>query len=204
MGSAGGNDAAWILSSGASMADIHAYRGDLSTILTAAPSETAAMAAVAPAGPPPTTRIVFIDTLNPFSATSGQTIPPVSVSIDAGAHRATGLHIMRSQGHACKASLIAMKRAFEREILDRPDVPDELANRAYRELTRIHRYLGDTAFVVEAIRHDPMPVRRVLGVPRRFRPRCQPSMIAARGGGSYRRTTGTRRGPYSVRLSFAY
>lgn len=57
-----------------------------------------------------------------------------------------------------------MKRALEPEILDRPDVPDELANRAYRDLTRIHHYLGDTAFIVEAIRHDPMPVRRVLDI----------------------------------------
>jgi SAM-dependent methyltransferase len=57
-----------------------------------------------------------------------------------------------------------MKRAFELEILDRPDVPDELANRAYRDLTRIHRCLGDTAFIVKAIRRDPLPVRRVLDI----------------------------------------
>ncbi|HYW48751.1 MAG TPA: methyltransferase domain-containing protein [Bryobacteraceae bacterium] len=57
-----------------------------------------------------------------------------------------------------------MKRAFQLEILDRPDVPDELADRAYRELTRIHRYLGDTALIVKAIRRDPLPVRRVLDI----------------------------------------
>lgn len=57
-----------------------------------------------------------------------------------------------------------MKRAMEGEILDRPDVPDALANEAYCALTRIHRYLGDTAFIVKAIRHDPLPVRRVLDV----------------------------------------
>jgi SAM-dependent methyltransferase len=57
-----------------------------------------------------------------------------------------------------------MKRAVEQEILDRPDVPDALANEAYRDLTRIHRYLGDTAFIVKAIRHDPLPVRRILDI----------------------------------------
>jgi SAM-dependent methyltransferase len=71
---------------------------------------------------------------------------------------------MRSETHAEPASRIAMKRAVEREILDRPDVPDALANQAYRQLTRIHRYLGDTAFIVKAIRHDPLPVRRVLDI----------------------------------------
>jgi SAM-dependent methyltransferase len=71
---------------------------------------------------------------------------------------------MRSETHAEPASRIVMKRAVEREILDRPDVPDVLANEAYRDLTRIHRYLGDTAFIVRAIRRDPLPVRRVLDI----------------------------------------
>jgi SAM-dependent methyltransferase len=74
------------------------------------------------------------------------------------------LHIMRGENDAGTAARIAMKRALEREILDRPDVPDEMANRAYAELTRIHRYLGDTAFIVKAIRHDPLPVRSVLDI----------------------------------------
>jgi hypothetical protein len=57
-----------------------------------------------------------------------------------------------------------MKRALELEILDGPDVPEELADRAYAELTRIHRYLRDTAFIVKAIRHDPLPVRGVMDI----------------------------------------
>jgi 2-polyprenyl-3-methyl-5-hydroxy-6-metoxy-1,4-benzoquinol methylase len=55
-------------------------------------------------------------------------------------------------------------RSFEAEILDGGDVPDALAARAYRELTRIHRFLGDTAAVASAIRRDPLPVHRVLDV----------------------------------------
>lgn len=57
-----------------------------------------------------------------------------------------------------------MRAGLEREILDMPDVPDELAIRAYAELTRFHRYLGNTAFLIDAIRRDPLPVRRVLDI----------------------------------------
>ena len=55
-------------------------------------------------------------------------------------------------------------RVHQRELLDRGDVPDLLAAQAYRELAGIHRWLGDTRFVVSAIRRDPLPVRRVLDV----------------------------------------
>lgn len=43
-------------------------------------------------------------------------------------------------------------------------VPDEVVRRAYRDLARIHRWLGDTGFIIRAIRRDPLPVRRVLDV----------------------------------------
>jgi SAM-dependent methyltransferase len=57
-----------------------------------------------------------------------------------------------------------VRRSFESEILDRGGVPEHLVTRAYRDLTRIHRCLGDTASVVAAVRRDPLPVRRVLDV----------------------------------------
>jgi SAM-dependent methyltransferase len=57
-----------------------------------------------------------------------------------------------------------VRRSFESEILDRGGVPDDLVMRAYRDLTRIHRCLGDTASVVAALRKDPLPVRRVMDV----------------------------------------
>jgi SAM-dependent methyltransferase len=50
------------------------------------------------------------------------------------------------------------------ELLDADDVPDELVKRAYRDLARIHWWLGDTHLVIRAIRRDPMPVRRILDV----------------------------------------
>ncbi len=57
-----------------------------------------------------------------------------------------------------------MIRTNQAEILDQHDVPEELVDRAYRDLARIHHWMGDTNFIVRAIRRDPLPVRRVLDV----------------------------------------
>jgi SAM-dependent methyltransferase len=57
-----------------------------------------------------------------------------------------------------------MIQTNETEILDENGVPDELVGRAYRDLARIHGWLGDTRCIVTAIRRDPLPVRRILDV----------------------------------------
>ena len=57
-----------------------------------------------------------------------------------------------------------MRRTNQAEILDEHGVPDDLVERAYRDLARIHHWMGDTNFIVRAIRRDPLPVRRVLDV----------------------------------------
>jgi SAM-dependent methyltransferase len=57
-----------------------------------------------------------------------------------------------------------MVRKNEAEILDYPGIPDQLVERAYRDLARIHSWLGDTNFIVRAINRDPLPVHRVLDV----------------------------------------
>jgi SAM-dependent methyltransferase len=57
-----------------------------------------------------------------------------------------------------------MQRENVPEILDAPDVPDEQARRAYRDLARIHHWLGDTEYIIGAIRQNPWPVRRILDV----------------------------------------
>jgi SAM-dependent methyltransferase len=57
-----------------------------------------------------------------------------------------------------------MTRKYEAEILDSAGVPEALVERAYLDLARIHRWLGDTNLVVRAIGEDPRPVRRVLDV----------------------------------------
>jgi len=48
--------------------------------------------------------------------------------------------------------------------MEADDTPDRLIAAAYRDLTRIHRFLGDTSAVAAAIRNDPLPVRRILDV----------------------------------------
>jgi SAM-dependent methyltransferase len=57
-----------------------------------------------------------------------------------------------------------MARQNEAEILDGEDVPDDQATRAYRQLARVHRLIGDTAFVIRAIRSDPLRVCRILDI----------------------------------------
>jgi len=55
-------------------------------------------------------------------------------------------------------------RRHEPEILDGNGLPDELVWRAYRDIARIHRWLGDTHFMIRAIRRDCDRVRRILDV----------------------------------------
>ena len=62
------------------------------------------------------------------------------------------------------ATIGSVRRADEPEILDGRGLPDELVRRAYLELFRVHRFLGDTGAIVRAIRRDPLPVRRILDV----------------------------------------
>jgi SAM-dependent methyltransferase len=50
------------------------------------------------------------------------------------------------------------------EILEQGGVAEELIDRAYWDLARIHRWLGDTRFVVRAIRRNPVAVRQVLDI----------------------------------------
>jgi SAM-dependent methyltransferase len=57
-----------------------------------------------------------------------------------------------------------MLRVDQFEILDTPEIPDECAGKTYRELARIHRWLGDTRCIRRAIAADPLPVRRILDV----------------------------------------
>jgi SAM-dependent methyltransferase len=57
-----------------------------------------------------------------------------------------------------------MLRTDETEILDDPSLPDDMVERAYRDIAAIHRWLGDTRLITRAIRRDSMPVRRILDV----------------------------------------
>ena len=57
-----------------------------------------------------------------------------------------------------------MERSFEPELLDTERFPDAVVARAYRDLTRLHRFLGHTPALIRAIRRDPLPVHRVLDI----------------------------------------
>src|SRR5580704_5753591 len=57
-----------------------------------------------------------------------------------------------------------MLRQDEPEMLDDTSLPEDLVNRAYRDMASIHRWLGDVRFMVRAIRADSTPVRRILDV----------------------------------------
>jgi SAM-dependent methyltransferase len=57
-----------------------------------------------------------------------------------------------------------MERQNKAEILDGQDIPDDQVTRAYGQLARVHRLIGDTALVVRAIRRDALPVRRILDI----------------------------------------
>src|SRR5947199_4459884 len=57
-----------------------------------------------------------------------------------------------------------LDRSFVLEIIDNPDLPDELVFEMHRDLTRTHRWLGNTAAIISALKRDPLPVRRVLDI----------------------------------------
>lgn len=50
------------------------------------------------------------------------------------------------------------------ELLDGDEVSNDEAVRAYEQLARIHRLIGDTAVVVRAIRRNAPPVSRILDI----------------------------------------
>jgi SAM-dependent methyltransferase len=57
-----------------------------------------------------------------------------------------------------------MQRARISELLEDPSIPEAVAVRAYRDLARTERLLGNQAAILRALRADPLPVHRVLDV----------------------------------------
>jgi SAM-dependent methyltransferase len=57
-----------------------------------------------------------------------------------------------------------LERSFTPEIMDNPDLPADVMLKVHRDLTRAHRWLGNTAAIVSALKRDPLPVRRVLDI----------------------------------------
>jgi SAM-dependent methyltransferase len=48
--------------------------------------------------------------------------------------------------------------------MDDPNLPGELMKQIHDDLTRTHRWLGNTAAILKAIKYDPLPIQRVLDV----------------------------------------
>jgi SAM-dependent methyltransferase len=57
-----------------------------------------------------------------------------------------------------------LQRSFAPEIIDNPDLPDDLMREVHKDLTRTHRWLGNTAAIISALKRDPLPIRRVLDI----------------------------------------
>ena len=57
-----------------------------------------------------------------------------------------------------------MIRENQLELLEFDGIPDNLVERAYKDLARIHNWLGDTRFIVDALRRDELPCRQILDV----------------------------------------
>jgi SAM-dependent methyltransferase len=57
-----------------------------------------------------------------------------------------------------------LKRSYTPEIIDGPDLPDDVMRKVHGDLTRAHRWLGNTAAILSALKRDPLPVRRVLDI----------------------------------------
>jgi len=57
-----------------------------------------------------------------------------------------------------------MRRSHVREIAEEPDFPEEILEIIYRDIARLHVWLGNTAAILRALREDNRPVRKVLDV----------------------------------------
>jgi SAM-dependent methyltransferase len=57
-----------------------------------------------------------------------------------------------------------MERCTTGELLEDTDLPDHVVARAYRDLDRTHRWLGNTAEILRLLCQGPVPARSVLDI----------------------------------------
>src|SRR6185503_21332472 len=57
-----------------------------------------------------------------------------------------------------------MKRSFDPEIIDDPNLPEETLTLVYRDLTRTHRFLGNIRALVFELGRNRHPLHRVLDI----------------------------------------
>jgi 2-polyprenyl-3-methyl-5-hydroxy-6-metoxy-1,4-benzoquinol methylase len=57
-----------------------------------------------------------------------------------------------------------MRRSFAPEIMDDPRMPEEARARFHHQLAFVHRFLGNHRAILQALRRDSRPIRRVLDI----------------------------------------
>lgn len=57
-----------------------------------------------------------------------------------------------------------MRRSLAPEIMDDPQVPYETWERFHRHLGSLHRFLGNQRAILDALRRNPFPIKRVLDI----------------------------------------
>jgi 2-polyprenyl-3-methyl-5-hydroxy-6-metoxy-1,4-benzoquinol methylase len=57
-----------------------------------------------------------------------------------------------------------LSRSVEFEILDDPGICEAVRVKAYQQLQRTNRWLGNTSAIFRLLRRDPLPIRRVLDI----------------------------------------
>jgi 2-polyprenyl-3-methyl-5-hydroxy-6-metoxy-1,4-benzoquinol methylase len=57
-----------------------------------------------------------------------------------------------------------MRRSLTPEIMDDPQVPYETWERFHRHLGSLHRFLGNQRAILDALRRNPFPIKRVLDI----------------------------------------
>jgi SAM-dependent methyltransferase len=60
--------------------------------------------------------------------------------------------------------MVFVQRSNLTEIIDDPNLPGHVMERIHRDLTLMHRCLGNTRAILRAVRRDPLPVRRVMDI----------------------------------------
>src|SRR5262249_4658465 len=106
--------------------------------------------------------ILLCTVLSTCSDNSLQSQEMFSVSSQSlHSHRAS---MRQSCSRKSKRKFAGMERSFKREILEGSGIPEEAVSLSYRELTIIHRLLGNTRYLIHALRSDSLPVRRVLDI----------------------------------------
>jgi len=57
-----------------------------------------------------------------------------------------------------------MRRSLSPEIMDDPQVLHETRERFHRQLSALHRFLGNQRAILEALRRNPFPIHRVIDI----------------------------------------